>query len=167
MYIIYAKYTYSVRVLYKLGAHYCGSFYGEQTHQLAWKNLGTRQKIHISMSFELFWTTFSRCKCFEGGWQLKKSPTRKILKHWLPKSPNMGFLEDWSSFHFGLMFRLFTPQKSNMSLPPIAMSKGSRYLFQPIILGTLPETNSQSPWKLGPNAPKGNEKVLQPSIFRC
>ena len=54
MYIIYAKYTYSVRVLYKLGAHYCGSFYGEQTHQLAWKNLGTRQRIHISVSFELF-----------------------------------------------------------------------------------------------------------------
>ena len=31
-----------------------------------------------------------------------------------------------------------TPQKSNELIPTIAMFKGSRYLFQPIILGIQP-----------------------------
>ena len=36
----------------------------------------------------------------------------------------------------------------------------------PLLVATLRETNSQSPWKIGRASPKGNF-IFQPSIFRC
>ncbi len=46
---------------------------------------------------------------------------------------------------------------------------GIKFFFNKLHLAaslTLPETNS-SPLETGLNAPKGNEKVFQPSIFGC